>query len=374
MVASSALIPLTGDDYDMLNEDISCMLLPVLFTMGFQLSTLAIAIKTYRVHVLFHNPKLKRFKLPTHRMLVFLFLFLSLPAIIIVVWWTVSPLRYLRVYTFRDTHGNPIESFGMCDAPTPLSGAMLILSFLLYGFSLFVVAMVAYKVRGVPSDYHESKWVALALVSQSQIFFISIPTIAAVYRFVLGRFILMSLVIFASVFVVLLCIFVPKIYTSVTGKDMTPSCLKFRRGASSKHINSTSVKRPLSGIKSRGSPSSVNSGGGSPANAAASKGGTYSKSKVGESAIQQSVDARSIKGRVANESAAVNNDAKPNGKLGRAVSEDHVSSKEPSSKTNSGESNGEEVIVKVTIKSKPSIVEADTEDMHQFHPDADLKH
>lgn len=231
-IAASALIPLTADDGNGLDENVSCMLVPVLFTLGFQLSTLAIAIKTYRIHVLFHNPKLKTIRLPVKKMLAFLGLFLSLPTIVVIVWWTLSPLKFIRVVNYQDTHGNPIESFGMCDAPTPLSGAMLVLNFLCYGACVVGVTSVAYKVRNVPSEYHEAKWVALALSSQTQIFFIAIPTIAAVYRVVLGRFILISLIIFASVSVVLAGIFFPKMYATITGKDALPGWMKSREGKS----------------------------------------------------------------------------------------------------------------------------------------------
>ena len=221
MIAASAIIPLLADDVEStLNADICCMLTPVLFILGFQITTVAISVKVYCIYTVFHNPKSRKYQVPLRKFLCALIGGLAIPIFIVALWWGIMPLKYIRVIVFQDSHSNPIESFGMCDASTPFSGAMLILLFICYGISLIGVVVVAYKVRSVSSDYHEAKWIALAVVSQCQIFFIAIPTIAAVYRFVLGRFILISMVIFASVFMILASIFLPKMRVTWTGKDI----------------------------------------------------------------------------------------------------------------------------------------------------------
>jgi hypothetical protein len=269
IVAGSALIPLTADDFDSLDENISCTLSPILFTFGFQISTVAISAKTYRIYSLFHNPKLKRYTFTLRKLIGWMAVFLSLPTLFAILWWTISPLRYIRVFVYKDNLGNPIESFGMCDAPTPFSGAMLIISFLLYGISIAGVSYFAYKARNIPSDYHEAKWIAVAVISQSQLFFIAVPTIAAVYRSVLGRFILQACVVFLSVMIVLFAIFLPKMLITWTGRDITPKAwipskspriknkhTVSKREANNQHATTTpqtlSHRKPSGGSKEQG--------------------------------------------------------------------------------------------------------------------------
>ena len=80
----------------------------------------------------------------------------------------------------------------------------------------------AYQTRNVRSDYQESTWVALSMVSQFQILVLAIPVLIMVAKDPITSFFLRVCVIFLNDAGVLLLIFVPKLRRFYDVREVTP--------------------------------------------------------------------------------------------------------------------------------------------------------
>ena len=212
LIASWSVLALTADDQitDMLDENVSCMVAPVLFSIGFQLALLALLGKVYRIFLLFKSSKkLRRHRVSTHHVLGGVALFMSAEMIILVCWIVLAPLRFERLVGSKDEFGNPMNSYGQC------SGGPECVAFVVVVFALHAVAVVATgyassRVRDLPVQYQESRYLNLAVLSMSQIYLISVPTVVATYSNVIGRFVITSTVVLVTVCALVLFLIVPK--------------------------------------------------------------------------------------------------------------------------------------------------------------------
>lgn len=243
-IASLSLITLVSDDSgrDAIDPSIGCMLTPALFLVGGSIAVLAICSKTYRIQNLFVNPKLRHIQYTTKEAVKLVVLGMVPPVAVLVAWWVESPLVFARVLQRQDVHGEPVESYSMCEARDSVSAAMLILMLIFYGAYLGYAVLLANRVRDVPTEYHESKWINFAVASLAQIYFLALPTVAAVYLQVVGRFILLMLISFSSVFILLLCIFGSKISAVSLGRDLMPKWMIERLQAGSESSKNKSSK------------------------------------------------------------------------------------------------------------------------------------
>jgi len=171
----------------------------------------ALAAKTYRVYTIFNAKMLRHVRFGLQRVLALVGIGVLAVLILILAWNLTAPLQWTRVIEF-EVRGSPTNSTGFCAAETTASMAFVLLITLMYLMSLVMTAILAYKVRDVPSDYQESKYVALILLSLVQVYVVAIPSTVAVYSVVIGRFLLMSTVVFLTVVVILGLMFVPKIF------------------------------------------------------------------------------------------------------------------------------------------------------------------
>ncbi|KAH9262613.1 hypothetical protein BASA82_000361 [Batrachochytrium salamandrivorans] len=243
-IASLSLITLMSDDSerDWIDPNIGCMLTPALFFLGGSIAVLAICSKTYRIQNLFVNPKLRHIQYTTKEAVKLVVLGIMPPIAVLIAWWVVSPLVFTRIIQRQDVHGELVESYSMCEARDSVSAAMLILMLIFYGVYLGYAVLLANRVRDVPTEYHESKWINFAVASLAQIYFLALPTVAAVYLQVVGRFILLLLIGFCSVFILLMCIFGSKISAVSLGRDLMPKWMLERLQAGSDSSKNKSSK------------------------------------------------------------------------------------------------------------------------------------
>jgi hypothetical protein len=216
-----AILALTVDDQpgSTIDPSAACMATPVLFSVGMGITIAALTGKTYRVYKLFHNTKLRRMQMRVNQVLMFVAVFLGVLIALLAVWIGLAPLQWQRVVLFQNALGYPVESTGACTA-SPTSGAFLIVVFFIFLGSLLSSAFAANAVRQYPSEYHEGRFVLLALLSMTQLYLIAVPTTVAVYNFVVGRFIILSTVVFVSILFVNGFLLFPKIYRVNTGRDL----------------------------------------------------------------------------------------------------------------------------------------------------------
>jgi hypothetical protein len=138
------------------------------------------------------------------------------------LWIGIAPLTWQRTVSFSDVNGYPIDSSGACQGGVA-SGAFVVALFLPHAVSLMLAASVAWRVKDLPTEFQESRYVALSIMSIAQIYLIAVPTVVAVYEFPLGRFILMSSVCFFSVLILLGFMFIPKMYLQQYGMEIWAS-------------------------------------------------------------------------------------------------------------------------------------------------------
>jgi len=132
--------------------------------------------------------------------------------ILLIAWNIAAPLKWERDIVFRDIRGNPTYSSGSCASQTTACTSFLVVILLTYLASLSLTALLSYKVRDVPTDYQESKYVVLILLSLVQIYVVAIPSTVAVYSVVIARFLLMSTIVFLTVVAILGLMFIPKVF------------------------------------------------------------------------------------------------------------------------------------------------------------------
>ena len=247
-VASLALLTLMVDDsgLDLIDPSTGCMLTPVFFSVGFSLALVSLCAKTRRIQTIFQNSKMIRATTSSLFQVVKLVVVvgLVLPLGWIALWWGLAPLVFVRQVTQRNARGKVSSSTSLCTAETDTSLGFLISTLLVFGLLLLFSAVLAQRVREVPTEYHEAKWISFAVASLAQIYLLAIPTVIVVYAQVVGRYVLLSLLVFTSVAMVLGCIFLPKIWLVTFGWVLAHPKWVLTQIQSSRREEDEAPKRP----------------------------------------------------------------------------------------------------------------------------------
>jgi ABC-type branched-subunit amino acid transport system substrate-binding protein len=235
-IASWAVFCLTlddnPDDYGNNNQplpqsilDAACMATPVLFSSGMGIAIAALAFKTYRIWFLFIESRkgnIRARKSLVHINYIGWIVFFSQLILwsVLTAWIVTAPLVWRRIILYEDVYNNPQTSVGLCVSSTSSGDGFLITILVVFLTSLILTAWAAYLVRNLPSEVHESRYILFTVLSLCQTYFVGLPTTLVVYFNVLGRFIILSLVVFVSVSFIALFMFIPKAYRLVKGKDL----------------------------------------------------------------------------------------------------------------------------------------------------------
>jgi hypothetical protein len=169
----------------------------------------ALSLKLYRIWRIFNNKALRKVKITNTQLYQTVFAVCAVNLVILVTWASVSPLTYSREVIRSDVHGNPLESFGLCSSEHSAPFMALIFTYIML---LFLGGMImCYKVRTADSDYQESNYIIISLVSQFQMYLLGIPLL-----FVFSeesseaRFLVAFVVVFCNNLLLSLVMFVPK--------------------------------------------------------------------------------------------------------------------------------------------------------------------
>ena len=219
LIASWSVLALTADDQmnDYLDENIACMAAPVMFSIGFQLALLALLGKIYRIFILFKSSKkLRRHKISTAHVLTGVAAVMTIEIVIMICWIVLAPLRFERLIGSTDEFGNPIHSFGQCSGG-PACVAFVAVLFGLHAFALVATGYASSRVKDLPVEFQESRYLNLAVLSMSQIYLIAVPTVVATYSNVVGRFVITSTVVFITVGALVLFMIFPKMFRDSFG-------------------------------------------------------------------------------------------------------------------------------------------------------------
>ena len=144
------------------------------------------------------------------------FILLTLNVIFLSVWTGVDPMHWVR----EDLSNDGLSSHGLCKlGETGVSIAMLS-CLLTLNFCLVVLAIYQlYRARDIPSEFSESKYIALSLICFFQVILLGIPLIVLVHNQPKARYFVKTAIVCVLVFSMLLLVFIPKIIFVKRGRS-----------------------------------------------------------------------------------------------------------------------------------------------------------
>lgn len=137
-----------------------------------------------------------------------------------VVWTIIDPMYWSRS---RRWGSDDFTSYGSCVVGTGPTSIAMAASVLAINLSAVVMAMLqAYKARNISTEFSESRYVALAMLSIFQVMVVGVPLVFLVQDNPRAQFFVLTGIITVVCMSVLLLIFVPKIQI-VRRSDRTDS-------------------------------------------------------------------------------------------------------------------------------------------------------
>jgi ABC-type sugar transport system substrate-binding protein len=219
LLLASSLIPLAFDDefHSARENDIACMSIPWLITLGFATAFSALSSKTWRVVKILHNAqRFERIEVAA-RDVVLPYLVLMIVNVIVLLCWTLmAPLKYVRqAHLGTDDWNRVISTYGQCQSSSESSrgGAVpffVVLSVVNIGL-LIVANVQAYRARSIHTEFSESRYVAIVMASMLQTFLVGLPMLFLVYDQPEAFFIVLCVLVFVTCMAIQLFMFVPKI-------------------------------------------------------------------------------------------------------------------------------------------------------------------
>mmetsp|Transcript_39979 Transcript_39979/g.45097 ORF Transcript_39979/g.45097 Transcript_39979/m.45097 type:complete len:686 (+) Transcript_39979:188-2245(+) len=185
---------------------IACAFLPWFYGIGFSITFGTLFAKILRVYRLFKNAaQMTRIKITAFDAFKEICAITSVDVIICFVWTLIDPMQWTREVLTRDKFEVPLSSQGYCSSTywNEFTITICCWHFLLLGMALYL----CYVSRNISSQYAEVKPLALVMVSQFQIFLISIPVLIIVRNNPASSFFVRSVVIWLNDFGVILIIF-----------------------------------------------------------------------------------------------------------------------------------------------------------------------
>jgi hypothetical protein len=175
--------------------------------------------KSYRISIIFNNSKFRKITAPASRFLMVVLIVTTIEASLLIAWTVVAPLEYIRILEFANEFGHPVSSYGICLGPAPASGAFVGCLCGLHAILIMVTMRITQRLSRVPTKFQETRWVNIAALSTGQVYLIGLPSAAAVYANPLGRFLVLSTVVFLSCMALLIAMFYPKYMMKHYGED-----------------------------------------------------------------------------------------------------------------------------------------------------------
>jgi len=139
--------------------------------------------------------------------------------IILIVWQAVAPIQFVISTSKRDVYGFPLYSSAMCVVNSDATLIFLATAITYICIVLLVTMWVSFWVRNAPEKFQEARMTAVAGMSMFQVFFVAIPTAAAVWNSALPRFFVLSSLTFLLCIILLFTMFLPKIFRKQFGVD-----------------------------------------------------------------------------------------------------------------------------------------------------------
>ncbi|KAH9250086.1 hypothetical protein BASA81_012133 [Batrachochytrium salamandrivorans] len=208
----SAIFPLSVQDTDGVSQaslDAACMAAPWLYAVGFALVYAGLLVKTWRISMLFNNPKMQK-RTISNLLLFKLQVSFLVPIIVLLVVWTVfDPMVWTRSISALDqTTGEVVATVGVCGSPT----SMYFVGPAIGYFIAFLIAglVLAWKNRMTPTDFSEGRYVSAAIMTDSELLIIAIPVLVIVSAMPIASYVIKVMFILISVVSTIAIFFYPK--------------------------------------------------------------------------------------------------------------------------------------------------------------------
>jgi hypothetical protein len=224
LIMSASIIPMSMDDerYSQKAVDVACNATPWLFFIGFCLVFAALSSKLYRINRLVQGGMRFSKERVTVKDVMRPFACLTiLNLAVLICWATISPLEYVRRnQEGTDPWNRVISTYGACVSSNDVKSTPFLASLGLINFGALLVANIqAYKTRSIRTEYSESKYVALSIISMTQAGLIGLPVLLLVEEEPRVNYVVNILLVFVINLALLLFIFWPKVYYNIRKRN-----------------------------------------------------------------------------------------------------------------------------------------------------------
>lgn len=221
---------------------IACNFVPWLLSMGFSIAFAALYSKIWRINQIVKACRnYQRVNLKPRHVLVPFFCIFTLNVVVLTLWTAIDPLVWVR--ESRDDDKN---SYGSCSFQGHAASISFAASLLAINFLALVLALVElYRARNISMEYSESKYIAIAIGSNLQVFLTGLPILVLVNDSPQLLYFVKSSLVFVLAMSMLLLIFVPKML--MVRHNVAPSVL-----GSSVQGSKQAVRGEPPSIESRG--------------------------------------------------------------------------------------------------------------------------
>jgi hypothetical protein len=208
-IFGSSIIPMGIDDGVASVEacSMACMATPWLLVLGWTIVFAALFSKLVRMCMVFNSAAhFRRVTVTEKDVLHYLAILLACNLVLLLVWTFVTPLKWTRVQTSRT------ESYGKCIATGNRVAWHIIISLVtvVNGIALIMANVQAYRARRISTEYGESRYIAMAMLSILQVVVVGIPILFLVDNNPVARHFMQCSMAFVICISILLWMYVPK--------------------------------------------------------------------------------------------------------------------------------------------------------------------
>jgi ABC-type amino acid transport substrate-binding protein len=184
-----------------------CMTIPWFYSVGFSITFGTLFAKIRRVYLIFTSaagPRQRSAPVTWQETLCLTGIVLLLDVIVLAIWTLVDPLTWIRIVLLTDKFGYSLESYGICDGSWITFGS-IIASY--HVILLGIASYMCYVARDIPGEFSESKYIAMAMISNFQIMLIGIPVLILIGSDPSTSYFVRSTMVWINDFMVVVLIF-----------------------------------------------------------------------------------------------------------------------------------------------------------------------
>jgi len=184
------------------------MAFPWLLSIGFTTTFSALFSKIWRLNKVFHNARHMRRVVVKEKDVILPFaILMTVNCALMLAWTLVDPLLW-----FRTEPNDAYESQGYCRAEGDAYIIFLILIAIVNFLALVLANIQAFRARNITTEFSESLYVMMTMVSLLQALVIGVPLLVIVHENPVAGYFICSGLIFVVTTAILGLMFVPKMY------------------------------------------------------------------------------------------------------------------------------------------------------------------